>query len=125
MFGLNNVLVGLMAVCAVRFYVEQSVLERELLKRETRQKLRDAKIALRLARRNPNKLVRPTKKEEDDDEAAEAPEVQDPAPPATPQSLLRLAHVGAFVYGLAMTNQHTTVFYVLPTAVFVVASLYK
>ena len=37
---------------------------------------------------------------------------------------LLYAYVGALLCGLAMTNQHTTVFYVIPTVLFVVYSLH-
>jgi hypothetical protein len=38
-------------------------------------------------------------------------------------SSLRLAYLGAFVCGIAMTNQHTTVFYVMAIVLFVVGTL--
>jgi hypothetical protein len=41
----------------------------------------------------------------------------------TDSSSLRLAYLGAFICGIAMTNQHTTVFYVMAIVIFVFFTL--
>jgi hypothetical protein len=41
------------------------------------------------------------------------------------KSPLPIAYLGAFICGLCLTNQHTTVFYVFVTILFVVASLFE
>jgi len=98
-FALNNALIALLVLLTVRYY--------------TREERIDAAAA----------LVGKSKKS-DEGHAADANSSSDVAAAPPSRALVPAALFGAFVCGLCLTNQHTTVFPVLVTSAFITASLF-
>ena len=107
-FALNNLLVAAMVYLTVLFYEEED-------KYRYARQLYEQTIAA-------TATAAASAKDTDVSKSA-APAPTPPVPPS-PRRLINLAYLGAFICGLAMTNQHTTVFPVLMTSAFVTWSLF-
>ena len=103
-FALNNLCCAVMAYCTVRYYESES----------------------RLLAFAPSASAAPSPPASPTAAASHSPAVSSSsrARGYLASRALLFAYAGALVCGLAMTNQHTTVFYVLPCVLFVLASLH-
>lgn len=113
-FALNNLLVAAMVYLTVLFYEEE---DKYRVARQTYEQ----QLAVYTAEQSKATTATTTAASNSNTAAGTTA----PAPVApSPSRLIRLAYAGAFVCGVAMTNQHTTVFPVIMTSAFVTWSLF-
>lgn len=100
-FALNNLLCAVLIALTVRYFRAEEAL------RQTRQKIATSKKAGEAKKAN----------------VSTSQPAAHPMSSLSPRTLVLLAYLGAFLCGVALTNQHTTVFPVLVTSAFVTWSL--